>query len=105
MQADLTNVLRLVHRYLNPAELRDSRVYFDTELKNAGEPVRVGLREISMPYRGLRVFVDLMPNANWGHHVVYLLATEDLNSCVRYDEQFPPFGSTPPQNWHAMSAQ
>ena len=91
-----------VQRNLSPQDAKDCRVYCDTEIKDAGTPVRIGLREVSMPFRGVRVFVDLMPNANWGHRVAYLLASQDLTHCVRYDEQFPPFSGDVPDHWQTV---
>jgi hypothetical protein len=92
----------LVQRNISPEDAKDCRVYYDTEIKEAGEPVRIGLREVPMPFRGMRVFVDLMPNANWGHRVAYLLASQDLTRCVRYDEQFPPFSGDVPDHWRPL---
>jgi hypothetical protein len=93
----------LVHRNISAEDVRDCRAYYDTEIKDAGVPVRVGLRAVPMPFRGIRVFVDLMPNANWGHRVAYLLASQDLMQSVRYDEQFPPFGGDVPDHWRAIT--
>lgn len=95
-------LMELVQRNLSPQDAKDCRVYYDTEIKDAGDPVRIGLREVHMPFRGVRVFVDLMPNANWGHRVAYLLANQDFTQCVRYEDQFPPFSGDVPDHWHAL---
>jgi hypothetical protein len=102
MREDDKALMELVRRNLSPQDTENFRVYYDTEVKNEGDPVRIGLREVPMPFRGVRVFVDLMPNANWGHRVAYLLASPDLKHCVRYEEQFPPFGADVPDEWRAL---
>jgi hypothetical protein len=102
MPADVSAVMDLVHRNLSTSDPQGYRVYYDTQIKDVGELVRVGLREVPMPFRGFRVFVDLVPNANWGHRVAYLLASENMTQCVRYDEQFPPFSGDVPVNWCTM---
>jgi hypothetical protein len=89
-------------RHLSPQEASDCRVYVDTNIKDAGDPVRIGQREVAMPFRGFVVFVDLMPNANWGHRVAYLLTSEDLTQCERYNEQFPPFGADVGDPWRVL---
>jgi hypothetical protein len=104
MQVDDHAVMEMVRRHLSPQDGNDYRVYYDKEIKNSGEPVRIGLREVPMPCRGMRVFVDLMPGANWGHRVAYLLVSEDLAHCIRYDEQFPPFGADVPDEWRSVTA-
>jgi hypothetical protein len=102
MHVDDHALMELVQRNLSPQEAKDCRVYYDTEIKDAGKPVRIGLREMPMPFRGVRVFVDLMPNANWGHRVAYLFVSQDLMHCVRYEDQFPPFSSDVPAHWRAL---
>jgi hypothetical protein len=92
----------LVRCHLSAQERTEGRAYHDTGIKGAGDPVRIGLREVAMPFRGFVVFVDLMPNANWGHRVAYFLVSEDLGKCLRFDEQFPPFGAEVPDHWRAL---
>jgi hypothetical protein len=105
MHVDDTVLAALVHRNVPPKDVKDCRVFYDTAIKDAGDPVRIGLRELPMPFRGIRVFVDLMPNANWGHRVVYLLASPDLTRFVRYEDQFPPFSGDVPDHWRALSLE
>jgi hypothetical protein len=103
MPEDNRVLTQLVRHHLSPQEASDCQVYYDTNIKRAGDPVRIGLREVAMPFRGFVVFVDLMPNANWGHRVAYFLASEDLTQCVRYNEQFPPFGADVPDQWRGLA--
>ncbi len=103
MAEDTQALAGLVRRNLSAQDAKDCRVYYDTEVKDAGQPVRVGLREVPMPFRGVCVFVDLMPNANWGHRVAYLLASQDLKHSKKYEDQFPPFGGDVPDHWRALS--
>jgi hypothetical protein len=105
MPNDPSAVLELVHRNLSVGDPKNYRVYYDTEVKDAGQSVRVGLRDVPMPFRGFRVFLDLVPNANWGHQVAYLLASEDLTKCIRYNDQFPPFGGDAPANWRPLTPE
>jgi hypothetical protein len=102
MPEDEPALAELVRRQLSPQERTHRRAYYDTAIKGAGDSVRIGLREVAMPFRGFLVFVDLMPNANWGHRVAYLLVSEDLGQCLRYNEQFPPFGADVPAHWRAL---
>jgi hypothetical protein len=99
---DTHALMELVRRNLSPQEAKECRVYYDAETKDAGDRVRIGLREVPMPFRGVCVFVDLMPNANWGHRVAYLLVSKDLTQCVRYEDQFPPFSGDVPDHWRVL---
>ena len=45
MQVDDHAVMEMVRRHLSPQDGNDYRVYYDKEIKNSGEPVRIGLRE------------------------------------------------------------
>jgi len=102
MLQDDRALAEFVRRHLAPQERTECRGYYDTAIKGTSDPVRIGLREVAMPFRGFLVFVDLMPNANWGHRVAYLLVGEDLGQCLRYNEQFPPFGADLPDHWRAL---
>jgi len=99
MGEDYTDVVDLVHRHLSPQDATNCRIYYDMAVREPGDGVGVGLREEKMPFRGIRVFIDLMPNANWGHRAAYMLASQDLKQSVWYEAQFPPFSGDPPQGW------
>lgn len=103
MHEDDRALMELVRRNLGTQDAKDFRAYYDTEVKDAGDPVGIGPREVPMPFRGVRLFVDLMPDANWGHRAVYLLASQDLKHSVRYEVQFPPFSGDVPDQWRALT--
>jgi hypothetical protein len=102
MHEDDHALIDLVRGHLSSQDAKECRAFYDAEIKDAGDTVRIGLREVPMPFRGVRVFVDLMPNANWGHRVTYLLVSQDLTHCVQYEDQFPPFSGDPPDHWQAL---
>jgi hypothetical protein len=99
MPGNHSDVMDLVCRHLSAQEVENCRIYFDTAVKETGDSVSLGLREEKMPFRGIRVFIDLMPNANWGHRAAYLLASEDFKQSVWRESQFPPFNGDPPAGW------
>jgi hypothetical protein len=103
MPYDDTALAAVVYRHIPAVDVKVCRVYYDAEIKDMGDLVRVGLHEVRMPFRGIQVFVDLMPNANWGHHVTYLLVSDDLTQCVPYQEQFPPFSGDVPDRWRELA--
>ncbi len=96
-------ILNLVLRELSAKQTRECSVYLDSRMKEPGDEVRVGLKTMDMPFLGFLVFVDLMPMANWGHPVVYLLIKSDGTDLVRVDDQFPPFEGDSPEHFQVLS--
>lgn len=93
---------KAVRRSLSADEVAHCQAFWDTLVKNEGDTVRVGLRKVPMPFDGTFVFVDMMPGANWGHSVAYLLMNRDFSKCVRHDGQFPPFSGDLPDHWRPI---
>jgi hypothetical protein len=92
-------VLSIVLRGLTSQEKLKCRVILDTIPKTRGESVQVGRREMRMPNDGYFVFVDLIPDANWGHAVAYFLIDSETGAFERIDDQFPPFSGDPPDEF------
>ncbi len=85
-----TEILSIVKDSLAADKSPQRKVFVDKRAKAAGDVVRTGLATTQMPFAGYVAFVDLAPDANWGHPVVYLLVDLANRNAVRVDEQFPP---------------
>ncbi len=94
--------MNLVLRELSAKQARECSIYLDSRMKEPGDEVRVGLKTMAMPFHGFLVFVDLMPMANWGHPVIYLLVKSDGTNLVRFEDQFPPFEGDSPEHFHVL---
>ena len=85
-----SDLLRIVLDRLSQRQFSECNVYLDHRRKMAGELVHVALKKVPMPFPGHVVFVDLAPQANWGHPVAYFLVNDENEDTVRLDGQFPP---------------
>lgn len=82
-----------------PAELRDeSIIFWNQTLFRKGDNIHAGQREHTFPFCGYHVFVDLMPQANWGHPVLHLFIDEYLENVKVIKDQFPPWFDDLPES-------
>jgi hypothetical protein len=72
-------------------------VHWDGALRATGEQVPGVPLDWPMPFTGHFVFVDLAPEANWGHPALYLAVSPDGGRVESVAREFPPFaGDYPP---------
>lgn len=95
-------IRELVFGELSDIERQGCLVYLDTRLREPGEKVGIGLSEMDMPFLGYRVFVDLMPGANWGHRCAYFLVSTESGKFVRIENEFPPFSGDVPEEFEVL---
>lgn len=69
----------------------DARVLLERSLKPAGECIALGPHTLTMPFTGYMVFIDLIPEANWGHPAAVLCLSEDGAHTQLTPCRFPPF--------------
>jgi len=55
MYKDDHRLMKLLHRNLSPQKVMDCRVYYDTEIKNEGDLLCLGLHEVPVPFCGASV--------------------------------------------------
>lgn len=92
-------LVRIVLGALSLAEQSNCVVLLDTRLRRRGEVMRLGARELTLPADSLDVFVDLMPQANWGHPAAHVLIDAHSGSYRREDVSFPPVGVDTPERF------
>ena len=88
---DEDKIAALVRSRLNDREAETAIVRWDSEPRRAGEPLRLGPNRFDMPFDGHFVFVDLLPQANWGHPARVLLIDGEGDRVESFDVRFPPF--------------
>jgi hypothetical protein len=84
-------VARRALEELTDDERRGGVVYLDAADGATASILRIDGREISIPPTTAVVFVDRVPQANWGHSCRYLLIDRQDGSHQSIDAQFPPF--------------
>ena len=84
-------ILDKVRDHLGPAQLETVIVYLDQDLKHTGEQVSFGNVNVTLPWEGYIVFVDLDPKANWGHACSYFVIGQDSHEFLEIAAEMPPF--------------
>ncbi len=96
-------VVAIVEKQLGDAGAGCREVRWDTALRPAGATVPDGPGERTMPFDGYFVFVDLMPEANWGHPALYLLVTSDGRRVEVAHREFPPYADDYPASFRKLT--
>lgn len=84
-------IFERVSTVFDDATLSNAIVYLSREIAHAGARVHAGDVLIDIPWEARIVFVDLEPQANWGHRCAYIILQCEGNGCIRKDAQMPPF--------------
>lgn len=66
-------------------------VYFDERALATGDIINTGAKSIIVGQTSHMIFIDLVPQANWGHPCLYILMGVDGKGLVREDGTMPPF--------------
>lgn len=99
MDIGKNTVLEIIYRTLSPGQIETSLVYWDKQIIEKGKKIRIGPQEISMPFDGMMIFVDLNPRFNWAHPCLYLLVNvENLHTDV-IEASFPPYSGELPETF------
>mgnify|MGYP006335658803 CR=1 FL=1 len=91
MTLDEAAIVAIARRHVEQNAWTQSVVRWDRTLRSAGDLVRVDRSQRSMPFAGYLVFIDLVPQANWGHPARSLLISADGAQVQAFDVQFPPY--------------
>ena len=93
---------------LSSGERDKSVVYLDTEELPTGSTIEIDGREVRLPWKGVLVFIDMEPQANWGHACRYLLFDLASGEMLSFEAQFPPYLRGPSETltllWKGASA-
>lgn len=71
--------------------LMNAIVYVSRETVHAGTQIHLGDALIDVPWEAQVTFVDLEPQANWGHRCAYVVFQLKGGGFIRKDAQMPPF--------------
>lgn len=97
MSLSENDMLSIIRQHVEAARQADCLIHWDTRPRTAGEPVVLGRKGQSMPFDGYFVFIDLLPQANWGHPARCLLIRLDGGEVQSHEVEFPPHvGDYPP---------
>ena len=83
-------LVHIVLGALSLAERSHCVVMLDSRLWRRGEVIRLGARQLTLPADSFDAFVDLMPQANWGHPAAHVLIDADSGIYRREEVSFPP---------------
>lgn len=90
-------------RELTDDERRGGVAYVDEREVSPGEAVQVDGKSIPVRHRTAVLFVDRVPQANWGHSSRYLLVDLVDERVESIESQFPPFLRRVPQTLRVIS--
>lgn len=103
MTLDEAAIIAIARRHVEEHSRVQSVVHWDRTLRSAGDLVRVGRSERSMPFAGYSVFIDLAPRANWGHPARTLLISADGTQVQAFEVQFPPYLDDYPDSYLTLT--
>jgi hypothetical protein len=83
-------LVHIVLGALSLAERSNCVMMLDSRLHRRGEVIRLGARQLTLSADSFDVFVDLMPQANWGHSAAHVLIEANSGLCRREAVSFPP---------------
>ena len=84
--------LSLALSALNPGTSAEQvTVYFDEQTLAIGGIVETGTKSVKVGETSHLIFIDLVPQANWGHPCRYILMGVDGKELAREDGTMPPF--------------
>lgn len=93
---------------LSTREQDKSVIYLDTKELPAGSIIDIDGSEVRLPWKGTLVFIDMEPQANWGHSCRYLLFDRTSGEMLSFEAQFPPYLRGPSETltllWRGPSA-
>lgn len=101
---DLTDerVIALLKPLLPPERIGEAIAYLDAQIREKGELISLGRKQVAMPFKGYFVFVDLMPVANWGHPALGVFISQAGDTISTVKTEFPPFFGDPPPNYRKL---
>lgn len=88
-------ILTIVSKYLSEEQKQGAIIYLNKKIFKAKTEIRIGTIYREMPFCGYRVFIDLVPKANWGHPTLYLLIDEKIQQVEIIENEFPPWEELP----------
>jgi hypothetical protein len=84
-------LLDRIRTRLGAKRLAGAIVYVMPKPRPGGEPLAVGDVVINIPWSHWLAFVDLEPQANWGHSCIYIGLRVDDETLAEYPAHMPPF--------------
>ena len=89
-------IFEILKKNISIDEKEKSIIIWNKSVLKKGKLIRIGKKNIEMPFDGYLLFIDLEPKANWGHSVLYILINSSNLESKTLKEQFPPFFSATP---------
>jgi hypothetical protein len=84
-------ILNKLRESLGSDRLQSAIAYLDHQPKRAGDCLSVADVNIRLPWDGHVAFVDLEPQANWGHACAYFAIRLDGEDVMELPARMPPF--------------
>lgn len=88
---DWTEIARRVIAAIPAEQLRGAVLYLDRRVIEPGESVSIGRDTLTARQPSVLAFLDLAPEANWGHPCRYLLMDPATGAVQAADATQPPF--------------
>lgn len=96
-------LLSTLREHVAEALCADCEVFWDRTAKAQGTAILAGRTRYEMPFEGYYVFVDLQPQANWGHPVLHVFVNSDASEVQTIRGDFPPAGIDDPGTYARLS--
>ncbi len=97
MALTLDQITRAALTALTPEERKSSAVYLDEAEVKAGSTVEIDRKLVQVRFDTVVVFVDMEPQANWGHACRYLLVDRESGATESISASYPPFLTRAPK--------
>jgi hypothetical protein len=76
---------------LSSREKESSVLYLDAAGTKAGALIEIDRQQVPAPWDSFVVFIDLQPQANWGHRCRYLFINRQTGDAKIVEASTPPF--------------
>lgn len=95
-------IFEILKKNISMDEIEKSIIIWNKSVLKKGALIRIGKKNIEMPFDGYLLFIDLEPKANWGHYVLYILINSSNQESKTLKEQFPPFFEEYPSEFRVL---
>jgi len=92
----------IVSAHLTTDEAAEAVAYTAEEIVPQGTRLKFPGVSLDKPWKGLLVFVDRHPTANWTHECRYLLVNCDTGDIHSIEAKLPPFRPNSEIRWRLM---
>ncbi len=95
-------LVEIILNTISSEERQSSIIYWDEKPIEKGKMIKLGPKQIEMPFNGVMLFVDLEPKANWGHSAIYFLVNNNMQDIKVIKATFPPYLKNYPPSYRVI---